>query len=228
MNKNRIVITWGEAPGWVKSAVKSCMGGKHPAHITVIVGTKFKLGQPTMDWSVVYYFARDPRGHVTQHRAAVYRDILGSSKTEQMLYMGGTMTLRPGYQVLRVEHTGYKIYVALYMHPTDFAEFRPNALTESSKATGPNVLTDEEKVVLAIWKGYKSQYRRAALSKLARHEDWDRAKVNAAGRSLIAKGFFKPVVVQGKKTVRITPKASRYYEQHWSELSSLKMKYHII
>ena len=232
MAKSSIEITWGKAPKWVKNAVKSCMQGKRPAHITVVVGTEFRLGQPLMDWSVVYYFARDPRGYVTEHRAATYRNILGSTKAEQMLYMGGKMTLKPGYQVLRIEHTGYKIYVNLYVHPDDFVRMEksfgwsePSLVGETGSPMG--ALTEDEKLVLATWKGFVSKYRPYALWKLAHAPGWDRHKVHTTAESLIRKGIFKEIRLHGKRTVRVTPVGSKYYRQHWSELNDLRTKYGI-
>jgi hypothetical protein len=115
------------------------------------MGESANIGAPYSDAIVRRIVAYNSRRNVAEMRYVPgHESLLGSSREEQRLYVGGTVALTPGNSIAVMDSMPGLSSITVYMHPADF---------QPSQALGP-VLTERQRKILATVRSYTSTYRR--------------------------------------------------------------------
>ena len=156
-----IEVPFKETPAWVQEAWNAFEPGKRP-RVYVKVGDSANIGSPGHDAIVRRIVAHSSRKNMAEMRYVPgYESLLGSSPTEQRLYMGGKVELRPGDSMAVFDSMPGIASITLYMHPDDF---------QPSRAIGPT-LTERQRKILATVRSFTSTYRRELFDRFRVRQD---------------------------------------------------------
>lgn len=157
-------VPFKETPAWVQEAWNHFEPGKRP-RVHVRIGESANIGAPYSDAIVRRIVAYNSRRNLAEMRYVPgYESLMGSSREEQRLYVGGTVKLTPGNSIAVMDSMPGLSSITLYMHQDDF---------QRSQALGP-VLTERQRKILATVRSFTSTYRRELFARFrVRQADLD-------------------------------------------------------
>jgi hypothetical protein len=187
----KTILSTKDFPDWVKKVFKE--NDLSFGTISVEANTEPTIGGQLIDHNVmrVFFFSG---GKVVKQNAANYDTLINSTDKEKALYQGGKIKLWdevvPGKpQMILVTHTHPKKAI-LYVHPNQM----PKQIEDKNSD-----LTDDEKKVLLITKGYTSAYRNEYFKKYGVFTKLDTIRDSLKSKGLLTAN--KALNVAGKNVI---------------------------